>query len=62
MDLTFTPAEEEFREELRSWLGAHIPDEWTRPGFWESLEDSESFRLRRDWERDKADAGFAGIQ
>lgn len=62
MDLTFTPAEEEFREELRSWLRAHILDEWTRPGFWESLEDSESFRLRRDWERDKADAGFAGIQ
>ncbi|MFG1637763.1 acyl-CoA dehydrogenase family protein [Pseudonocardia alni] len=62
MDLTFTPAEEEFRAELRSWLGAHIPQEWTHPGFWESLEDSESFRLRRDWERDKADAGFAGIQ
>ena len=61
MDLTFTPAEEEFRSELRSWLSAHIPDEWTRPGFWESLDDAESFRLRRDWERDKADAGFAGI-
>ncbi|BBG00040.1 MULTISPECIES: acyl-CoA dehydrogenase family protein [Pseudonocardia] len=62
MDLTFTPAEEEFRSELRSWLSAHIPQEWTRPGFWESLDDDESFRLRRDWERDKADAGFAGIQ
>ena len=62
MDLTFTPAEEEFRSELRSWLSAHIPQEWTRPGFWESLGDDESFRLRRDWERDKADAGFAGIQ
>lgn len=62
MDLTFTPAEEEFRSELRSWLSAHIPGEWTRPGFWESLDDGESFRLRRDWERDKADAGFAGIE
>ncbi|MBP2370718.1 acyl-CoA dehydrogenase family protein [Pseudonocardia parietis] len=61
MDLTFTPAEEEFRAELRSWLAAHIPQEWTRAGFWESLGDDESFRLRRDWERDKADAGFAGI-
>jgi alkylation response protein AidB-like acyl-CoA dehydrogenase len=62
MDLTYTAAEEEFRSELRSWLSAHIPDEWKRPGFWESLADDESFRLRRDWERDKALAGFAGIQ
>lgn len=62
MDLTFSSAEEEFRSELRSWLSAHIPGEWTRPGFWESLDDGESFRLRRDWERDKADAGFAGIE
>ncbi|MBC3190289.1 acyl-CoA dehydrogenase family protein [Pseudonocardia sp. C8] len=62
MDLTFTAAEEEFRSELRSWLSAHIPGEWTRPGFWESLDDDESFRLRRDWEREKADAGFAGIE
>lgn len=62
MDLTYTAAEEEFRSELRSWLQANIPDEWTRPGFWEALGDDESFRLRRDWERDKALAGFAGIQ
>jgi Acyl-CoA dehydrogenases len=62
MDLTYTAAEEEFRSELRSWLQANIPQEWTRPGFWESLPDDESFRLRRDWERDKALAGFAGIQ
>ncbi len=62
MDLTYTAGEEEFRSELRSWLQANIPDEWTRPGFWESLDDDESFRLRRDWEREKALAGFAGIQ
>jgi alkylation response protein AidB-like acyl-CoA dehydrogenase len=62
VDLTYTGAEEEFRRELRSWLGANIPREWTRPGFWESLDDDESFRIRRDWERDKALAGFAGIQ
>ncbi|MFC5995355.1 acyl-CoA dehydrogenase family protein [Pseudonocardia hispaniensis] len=62
MDLTFTEAEEDFRTQLRSWLRANIPEEWKRPGFWESLDDDESFRLRRDWERDKALAGFAGIQ
>ncbi|ANY05878.1 acyl-CoA dehydrogenase family protein [Pseudonocardia sp. HH130630-07] len=62
MDLTFTPAEEEFRTELRSWLSANIPQDWARPGYWDTLSDDESFRVRRDWERDKADAGFAGIQ
>ncbi len=62
MDLTYTDEEERFRDELRSWLRANIPDEWTRPGFWRSLPPDESFRLRRDWERDKALAGFAGIQ
>jgi alkylation response protein AidB-like acyl-CoA dehydrogenase len=61
MDLTYTAAEEEFRGELRAWLRANIPDEWERPGFWESLGDEESFRVRRDWERSKAEAGFAGI-
>jgi len=62
MDLSYTAAEEEFRSELRTWLSGNIPEEWTPPGFWESLDDDESFRLRRDWERDKAEAGFAGIQ
>ena len=61
MDLTYTQAEEDFRRELQSWLRANIPPEWTRPGFWESLGDDESFRVRRGWERDKALAGFAGI-
>jgi len=62
MDLSYTAAEEEFRAELRAWLAANVPDEWRRPGFWASLPEDESFRLRRDWERRKAEAGFAGIQ
>ena len=52
----------QLRGELAIQLRAlDIPEEWTRPGFWESLATDESFRLRRDWERDKAVAGFAGI-
>jgi alkylation response protein AidB-like acyl-CoA dehydrogenase len=62
MDLTYSAAEEDFRSELRTWLSANIPDEWSRPGFWDGLDEDESFRIRRDWERDKALAGFAGIQ
>ena len=62
MDLSYTAAEEEFRRELRAWLQANIPAEWRRPGFWSALDDDESFQLRREWERDKAEAGFAGIE
>ena len=62
MDLSYTAAEEEFRAELRTWLAANVPGEWRRPGFWASLPEDESFALRRDWERAKAEAGFAGIQ
>ncbi|HEY2723945.1 MAG TPA: acyl-CoA dehydrogenase family protein [Pseudonocardiaceae bacterium] len=62
MDLTFTAEEEQFRTELRSWLRESIPEQWTQPGFWASLPSDESFQLRRDWEREKAEAGFAGIQ
>ncbi len=62
MDLSFTAEEEAFRAELREWLGAHIPEEWTAPGFWAAQPEDRSFELRRDWERRKAEAGFAGIQ
>jgi len=61
MDLTFTPQEESFRSELRGWLDANIPAAWRDPGFWRDLPDDEAFELRRDWERRKYDAGFAGI-
>jgi alkylation response protein AidB-like acyl-CoA dehydrogenase len=62
MDLSYTAEEERFRDELRGWLSAHIPEEWTVPGFWAALPSQQSFELRRAWERDKALAGFAGIQ
>ncbi|WP_007515835.1 acyl-CoA dehydrogenase family protein [Pseudofrankia saprophytica] len=61
MDLTFTPQEEKFRTELRGWLVANIPAAWRDPSFWRSVSDDEGFELRRDWERRKHDAGFAGI-
>lgn len=61
MDLSFTPEEEEFRTELRSYLTSTIPAEWQRPDFWESLDRHEAFDIRRQWEAEKAKAGFAGI-
>ena len=54
MDLTLSPSEQEFRDELRSWLEANHPGE-DPPG------DDAAFEHRRDWQRKLYEAGFAGL-
>jgi len=61
VDVTFSAAEEDFRRELRSYLDRTIPSEWRMPGFWATVDPDEAFAMRRQWEREKAEAGFAGI-
>ena len=62
MDLSFTKEEEEFRKELRAWLDVNLPQEMRSPDFWAGKSDDEQFQIRREWEANKAAAGFAGIQ
>jgi alkylation response protein AidB-like acyl-CoA dehydrogenase len=62
VDLSFTKEEEDFQQELRSWLDANLPQEMRSPDFWAGKSDDEQFQIRRDWESGKAEAGFAGIQ
>ena len=47
MDLRFTPAEEAFRDEARSWLAAHVPAPRSLP----SLDTAIGFEAHREWER-----------
>ena len=54
MDLTLSPSEQEFRDELRSWLEDNHPGE-DPPG------DDAAFEHRRDWQRKLFEAGFAGL-
>lgn len=61
MDVSFSAADEQFRAEFREWLAANLPVEWRQPGFWRRQGDA-GFAMRRQWEADKARAGFAGIQ
>src|ERR1700709_1003 len=61
VDLSFTADEAHFRRELRSYLESTLPAEWSQPGFWDSLDPHEAFALRRQWEAEKAKAGFTGI-
>ncbi len=61
MDLRYSPEDEDFRRELRSWLDAALPLEMREPAFWAGMSDDERFQVRREWEAGKAAAGFAGI-
>ena len=56
MDLTFTPEEEAFRKEARSWLGANVPGE-PLP----SLDTAEGFEKHREWEHKLNAAGWAMV-
>jgi alkylation response protein AidB-like acyl-CoA dehydrogenase len=55
MDLTFTPRERAFRDELSAWLAENDPG--TEP---DGDEDSH-FAWRRDFQRRLADAGLAAV-
>ena len=56
MDLTFTPEEESFRSEARSWLAANVPRE-PLP----SLDTAEGFEKHREWEHELNAAGWAMV-
>ena len=54
MDLTLSPNEQSFRDELREWLAENNPG--PEPG-----GDIEAFGFRRDWQRKLHEAGYAGL-
>lgn len=55
MDLDFTPADRDFREEVRTWLRADVPTE-SRPHEWKPMRE---FDL--SWQRTQYEGGWAGI-
>jgi alkylation response protein AidB-like acyl-CoA dehydrogenase len=61
VDLRYSPEDEDFRRELRSWLKTALPQEMRERAFWAGKSDDERFQIRREWEAGKAEAGFAGI-
>src|SRR3954471_18902554 len=54
MDLTLTPEEEGFRDEVRAWLKENDPGP-------EPDGEEPKFLFRRDWQRKMHEAGWAGI-
>ena len=54
VDLTLSPAEEEFRDELRGWIADNHPGR-------EPEGDEASFQFRREWQRKLNEKGWAGL-
>ena len=55
MDLTFSAAEIEFRDELRTWLQENHPGDMPRG------DEDEQYAFRRDWQRRLYDGGWAAV-
>jgi alkylation response protein AidB-like acyl-CoA dehydrogenase len=54
MDLTLSPAEREFRDDIRGWLEANHPGP-------EPDGDKEGFEFRRTWQKQLNERGWAGL-
>ena len=60
MDLTPTPEELKFRDSLRAWLKANVPEPWSR-GTNEPADKKGYLEYLRSWQRKLFDGGWAGI-
>ena len=61
MDFSFSPQEETFRQEFRSWLEANIPHDWRDDGELHDPDSKEEFERRRAWHRKLYDGGWMCI-
>lgn len=60
MDFDYSPQEEAFRQELRTWLDANPPDGYD-PDTFELIDQEDRFRVKFDWQKKLHAAGWVGI-
>jgi alkylation response protein AidB-like acyl-CoA dehydrogenase len=58
MDLNLSPEELRFRDELRAWLRANVPRDWSE---WREKSIEESFPYLRTWQRKLHEGGWAAV-
>lgn len=61
MDFHFTPEEEAFRQELRSWLLANLPADYDPEKFAWEMDAEERFRFHLAWHRRMYEGGWVGV-
>jgi len=59
MDLSLTPEQQQFRDELRVWLQANAPSPWS--GSKAEEEKGPYFEYLRKWQREVSEGGWAAI-
>jgi len=62
MDLSLTSEQEALRAEVRAWLQANMPREWTRRVMARSdVPRPEAYDFLREWQRQMYEAGWIGL-
>ena len=61
MDFNDTPAEAEFRDEVRNWLDEHLVGDFKNFGGRGAPVSDDGFDLRREWERELGRGGWLGL-
>ena len=61
MDFHFTPQEEAFRQELRSWLTANLPSDYDPEQLQWEMNADERFRWQMDWHKRLHQGGWVGL-
>jgi alkylation response protein AidB-like acyl-CoA dehydrogenase len=61
MDLRDTPAQARFRETVRAWLRANLPEGWGTPAWRGPGSAAERVAFARAWQRRLFDGGWAGL-
>jgi len=61
MDFDFTLQQEAFRQEVREWLRANLPDDLRGRGFAASRADPAHVDRLRAWQRTMYEAGYVGM-
>ncbi|MGO9061587.1 MAG: acyl-CoA dehydrogenase [Candidatus Binataceae bacterium] len=61
MDLSYSAAEEAFREKVRSFLAANLPPGWGTKSYVQPARDAQTEFLR-EWQRKLYDAGLLGLE
>ncbi|MGD9799351.1 MAG: acyl-CoA dehydrogenase family protein [Parvularculaceae bacterium] len=60
MDFSYTAAELAFRDQVREWLAANLPEGWGETDF-EPADEDERARFRLDWEKKLYQGGWSGL-
>jgi alkylation response protein AidB-like acyl-CoA dehydrogenase len=61
MDLSYSPAEESFREKVRSFLQANLPPGWGTKSYVQRTGDAQ-IEFLRDWQRKLYNGGLLGLE